>query len=86
MYNENFWDSKILTIRQWRKLHPEHAPKLHMIMRKMQAMQISHIKLIQEYEYRKVKSALEKAEKIKTEAENLFKTLSKFELLASLSK
>lgn len=86
MLKEQFWDDILQTLKQWRRQHPEHAPKLHMIERKIQTMQMSYIKNLQEYHYRKRKSCLEKAEKTKQEAEKLFKTLSKFELLATLSK
>jgi oligoribonuclease NrnB/cAMP/cGMP phosphodiesterase (DHH superfamily) len=83
---ENFWDERIQTLKQWRKLHPEYAPKIHMLMRKFQTMQIEHIKLLQEYHYRNKKSCLIRAEKIKQEADELFNKLSKFELLATLTK
>ena len=86
MPEEKFWDTIIQTIRHWRRQHPEHAPKLHIIERKIQTMQIEHIKHLQEFHYRNRKSSLERAEKIKKEAEELFKKLSKFELLATLSK
>jgi hypothetical protein len=86
MPEEQFWDDILQTIKQWRRQHPEHAPKLHMIERKIRTMQIEHIKHLQEFHYRNRKSSLEKSEKIKKEAEKLFKTLSRFELLATLSK
>jgi hypothetical protein len=86
MFEEKFWDDTLQTIRKWRKLHPPHAPKLHMIERKIQAMRIEYMKNIQDYYYRKHKSKLEQAEKIKQEAEELLKKLSKFEFLATLSK
>ena len=83
---ENFWDSRLQTLKQWRKQHPEYAPKIHMIMRKFQTMQIEHIKLLQEYHYRNKKSALVKAEKLVEEAEQLYKKLSKLEMIATLTK
>jgi hypothetical protein len=83
---ENFWDSRLQTIKQWRRRHPEHAPKLYIISKKIENMRNEYIKNLQEYHYRKSKSKLEKAEKIKKEAEELFNKLSKFELLVSLSK
>jgi hypothetical protein len=83
---EQFWENRIQTMKQWRKQHPDHAPKIHMIMKKFQAMQIEHIKLLQEYHYRNKKSCLEKAEKLKHEAELLYKKLSKLELITTLSK
>lgn len=86
MCEEQFWDSMLQTIKQWRRQYPEHAPKLYMIGKKIQSMQMQHIKCLQEYHYRNRRSCLEQAEKIKQEAEELFRKLSKFELLASLSK
>jgi oligoribonuclease NrnB/cAMP/cGMP phosphodiesterase (DHH superfamily) len=83
---EQFWDNRIQTMKQWRKQHPNYAPKIHMIMKKFQTMQIEHIKLLQEYHYRNSKTSLDKAEKLKQEAELLYKKLSKFELLATLTK
>jgi hypothetical protein len=86
MPEEQFWDDMLQTLKRWRKQHPEYAPKIHMIERKMHNMQMMHIKNLQEYHYRNRKSCLDRAEKIKKEAEELFKKLSKFELLATLSK
>jgi len=83
---EQFWDERIKTMQLWRKQHPAYAPKIYMVMKKFQAMQIEHIKLLQEYHYRNKKSCLEKSEKLKQEADELFKKLSKFELLATLTK
>jgi hypothetical protein len=86
MTEEQFWEKTIQTFKKWRKQHPEHALKLHMISKKIEIMRLDYIKNIQEFQYRKSKTSLEKAEKIKQEAEKLFKTLSRFELLATLSK
>jgi hypothetical protein len=83
---ENFWANRIQSLKQWRKQHPEHAPKLHMIMKKFQAMQIEHIKLLQDYHYRNKKSSFTKAQQLVDEADNIYKKLSKLELIASLSK
>jgi hypothetical protein len=57
-----------------------------MLMRKFQTMQIEHIKLLQEYNYRNKKSALIKAEQLVEEAEQLYKKLSKLEMIATLTK
>ena len=81
-----FWDNIFSTIRKWRKSHPEYSPKLGMISNKLRTMQLNYIKNLQEYHYRNRKSNLEKAQEIKKEAEELFKKLSKFEMLATLSK
>ena len=86
MPEEQFWDDILQTLKQWRRQHPEHAPKLHMLGKKIHAMQIEYIKHRQEYFYRNSKTSLEKSEQIKKEAEELFTKLSKFELLATLSK
>jgi oligoribonuclease NrnB/cAMP/cGMP phosphodiesterase (DHH superfamily) len=83
---ENFWDERIQTLKQWRKLHPAYAPKIYMVMKKFQAMQIAHIKLLQEYHYQNKKSALIKAEQLVEEAEQLYKKLSKLEMIATLTK
>ena len=86
MSEEKFWDDMLQTLKQWRKHHPDHAPKIYMIEKKISNMQMMHIKNLQEYHYRNSKSSFERAKKIKQEAEDLFKKLSKFELLATLSK
>jgi hypothetical protein len=86
MSEEQFWDNILQTIKQWRKQHPEHAPKLYLVQKKIESMQVLYMRNLQEYHYRNSKASLHRSKKIKQEADELFKKLSKFELLATLTK
>lgn len=81
-----FWSKSINTVRQWQQNHPQYSPKLYKIKKKLQEMQIEFIKYNKEYHLNNRKSSLDKAEKLKKEAEELLKKLSRLELLATLSK
>jgi hypothetical protein len=82
----DFWDERIQTLKKWRKLYPNHAPLIYKVQKNFESMQIDHIKLLQDFHYRKSKTSLEKAEKIQNEADQQYKRLLKLELIAALSK
>jgi hypothetical protein len=86
LIDNNFWDERIQTMKKWRKQHPDWAPKVHMLMKKFEKMQINYIKLMQEYHYRKLSSSLEKANELKNTADLIYNKMSKLEFLATLSK
>lgn len=83
---DKFWEDCVSTLRKWRKEHPAYAPKLYKITKTIESMQIQYKKNLNDYTYKKTPSSLDRANTIKKEAEDLFKKLSKLELLASLSK
>lgn len=83
--HDKFWDKKFQEINSWRIRHPSRIIDCKNLNKELRVLHHSYMKSIQEYEYQKQEYYLFKAEKIKQQAENLFKKTSKKILITSLS-
>lgn len=86
MDEDTFWDNHINTLKQWRRKHRGYAPQIYKIQKTFEEMRIQYQKNMQNHYQKKSVSSLEQAEKIKQEAEQIFKKISRLEFLATLSK
>jgi hypothetical protein len=86
MDEDTFWNDSIDALRLWRKKHPNYAPQIYKVQKTFEDMRIQHQKNMQQYFQKKSVGYFEQAEKIKHDAELIYKKISKLELLATLSK
>lgn len=86
MEEDTFWDDCINTLKQWRKKHRGYAPQIYKVQKTFEEMRIQYQKNMQQHFQKKSVSALDNANKIRDEAEQIFKKISKLEFLATLSK
>ncbi len=86
MEEDTFWDERINTLKQWRKKHRGYAPQIYKVQKTFEEMRIQYQKNMQQHLQKQSVSSLEKANKLKEEAEQIFKKISKLEFLATLSK
>lgn len=86
MDEDTFWNDHINTLKQWRRKHRAYAPQIYKFQKTFESMHIQYQKNMQQYFQKKSVSSFERAEKIKQDAEQLFKKISKLEFLATLSK
>jgi len=83
---DTFWQDCIDTLKQWRKEHRGYAPQIYKVQKTFEEMRIQYQKNMQQHFQKRSVGSLEKANKIKAEAEQIFKKISKLEFLATLSK
>lgn len=86
MDEDTFWNDCIDTLKLWRKKHPNYAPQIYKVQKTFEDMRIQHQKNMQQYFQKKSLGCFDRAEKIKQEADLIYKKISKLEFLATLSK
>ena len=86
MEEDTFWNDIIDTLKQWRRKHRSYAPQIYKVQKTFEEMRIQYQKNMQQHFQKKSVSALDNANKIRDEAEQIFKKISKLEFLATLSK
>jgi hypothetical protein len=86
MDEDTFWNDRIDTLKSWRKKHPGYAPQIYKVQKTFEDMRIQYQKNMQQHFQKKSVGCFNRAEKIKHEADLIYKKISKLEFLATLSK
>jgi hypothetical protein len=84
--NKLMFDSIIETIKQWRRQHPEHAPKLFRIQKNIEKNRAKYGVLDYNYKRTHNEKYNTQAENIINETTDLFSKLKKLEFISVLSK